>query len=282
MPPSLITPPAVAAGRRGLLAVAADPGAGAARWLDGVTYTPEACAAPDPLPWVLCDTTDDIPDPDARPAAALWHPIVLRGVDVCSILDGIRAPEREQRARSNLTATASWQAEREFADAVASTAGPDTNPHLSSATGWATADEATSSAEPAAFALALLEQMLAECLHGQRGMLHAPPAVVALWDAAGQLRLDGQVLVTANDNVVVAGSGYSGDDPDGDAAAAGSLWVYGTALVYQLRGPATPEGEALERVDRAQNTVETFVQQPLLLFASPCCKIGAQVSIASP
>jgi hypothetical protein len=279
VPPSLLTPPPIVAGRRGLLAVASAPGDVPAMWLQGVTYTPEPCAAPEPLPWVVCDTDVDLPsDPAARPDPALWQPIWLRGEDVCSTLDGMRFEERERRARANLTATASWQAEREFSDAVASSQAGDENPHLSAATGWVTAATATTSAAPAV-ALAALEQELAECLHGQRGMLHAPPAVVSLWDAAGQLHMEGQVLVTANDNVVVAGSGYSGASPAGAAPDAGTLWAYGTALVYQLRGEATVEGEAQERVDRAQNTIVTWVTQPLLLFTSPCCKIAAQVSI---
>jgi hypothetical protein len=281
VPPSLITPPAIVAGRRGLLAVATTPGDVPADWLHGVAFTPEPCAAPEPLPWVVCDTDVDLPtDPETRPAASLWQPIWLRGEDVCSTLDGFRFDERERRARANLTATASWQAESEFSDAVASSQAGDENPHLTDPTGWVTVASATAGTpEPAAFALALLEQDLAECLHGQRGMLHAPPAVVALWDAAGQLHMEGQVLVTANDNVVVAGSGYSGNEPDGSAPDAGSLWAYGTALVYQVRGEATTEGEASERVDRAQNTVVTWVTQPLLVFTSPCCKIGAEVSI---
>jgi hypothetical protein len=280
VPPSLLTPPPLAAGRRGLLAVATTPGDVPANWLQGVTYTPEPCTAPEPLPWVVCVTDVDLPDdPNTRPAAALWQPIWLRGEDVCSTLDGMRFDERERRARANLTATASWQAEREFADAVASSQAGDENPHLSAAAGWVSADDATSAATAPAVALAALEQELAVCLHGQRGMLHAPPAVVSLWDAAGQLHMEGQVLVTANDNVVVAGSGYSGDDPSGSSADAGSLWAYGTGLVYQIRGEATTEGEASERVDRAQNTIVTWVTQPLLLFTSPCCKIAAQVSI---
>lgn len=280
MPPALITAPTPIPGRRGLLSVAVAPGDIPDQWLQGVTFGPESCAAPVPLPWAMCDETPDLDDQEPRPDAAVWQPILLRGVDECSTLDGFRTAEREARARANLTATASWQAEAEFSDAVASAEAGDLNPHLTAAAGWVTASTVTGgTAVSPAVALALLEQGMAECLHGQRGVIHATPNLVALWGETGQVTLQGASLVTLNDNLVVSGSGYSGDSPAGAAHAAGEAWVYGTGLVYQIRGPATTEGEPFERVDRAQNSIVTWVSQPLVVYTSPCCKIAAQVDI---
>lgn len=281
MPPALITSPTPIPGRRGLLSVAVAPGDIPAQWLQGVTFGPESCAAPLPLPWAMCDETPDLDDQTDRPDAAVWQPILLRGVDECSTLDGFRTAEREARARSNLTVTASFQAEQEFSDAVASDEAGDLNPHLTAAAGWVTATTVTGGADSPADALALLEQGMAECLHGQRGVIHATPGVVTKWSENGLVTLQGASLVTANDNLVVAGAGYSGDGPTGTAHAAGQAWVYGTGLVYQIRGAVTTEGEPFERVDRAQNSVVTWVTQPLLVYTSPCCKLAAQITVVS-
>jgi hypothetical protein len=84
--------------------------------------------------------------------------------------------------------------------------------------------------------------------------------------------MEGQFLVTANDNIVVAGSGYAGLDD----------FAYGTGPVFQIRGQATPEGDAVEQTDRVQNTITTWVTQPSLVYVSPCCKVAAQVTTTSP
>lgn len=283
--PAPIPAPALATPRRGLLVTAPLALDGGARYLiDGATFTPEPCAAYDPIPWIVCGTPPTLDDEEPRPEPAVWLPFALRGVDVCSTLGGLDLAERARRARSNLTATASWQAEREFSDAVASSEGSATNPHLTDPAGWTTAATVTSGAEDPAIALALLEQGLADCLHGARAMIHATPAVVTLWSAASLLTVEGTNLVTANDNLVVSGSGYSGDSPAGAAADAGTAWAYGTAVVSQLRGQILPETDdaAAQEVDHRRNEVVTWVTQAAMLLVSPCCKIAAQVAILTP
>lgn len=275
--PEPIDSPVTPTGRRGLLAVATSP-VTLPRWLDGVAFQAESCVAPLPVPWVPCTTPDPWEDGENRPTPDSFRPIMLRGFDRCSTLDGLPAPQRELMARQNLTVTASWQAEREFSAGVASTLAGDPNPFLSNGD----AQAATDAAEAPNVALALLEGTLATCLHGARGMIHVPPTVATLLDGFSLLHAEGGLLLTANDNVVVIGSGYLGDDPDGDAPAVGSMWIYGTALTYQQRGELTPEGQASERVDRARNTVETWVTQPLLLWRSTCCTVAAQVDITGP
>ncbi len=271
MPPSLINPPPIIPGRRGLLSVATTPAEIPTDWLHGVTFSPESCAVPAPLPWVVCET-DDFGDPAGPPGPAAWYPIMLRGVYECSTMGGYDRPERERRARAVLTATASHQAEAELAQGVASSQGGVPNPILTSSDGWIDVIDATTGPEPPAYALSALEQSMALCLHGQRGTIHATPAVVTLWDAEGLLHAEGQLLVTANDNVVVAGSGYAGL----------TSFVYGTGPMFQIRGQATPEGDAVEQTDRAQNTITTWVTQPSLVYVSPCCKVAAEVATTSP
>lgn len=271
MPPSLIQPPPIIPGRRGLLAVATSPAEIPANWLHGVTFSPESCVAPVPQPLAVCES-EDHGDPAAPPEPSTWYPIVLRGVYECSTMGGLDRSERERRARAVLTATASHQAELELSSGVASSAGGVPNPILTADDGWISIPDATASAEPPAYALSALEQDMAECLHGQRGTIHATPEVVALWDAEGLLHMEGPLLVTANDNIVVAGSGYVGL----------GAFVYGTGPVFQIRGQVTAEGDAVEQTDRAQNTITTWVTQPSLVYVSPCCKVAAEVATASP
>lgn len=283
MPPfsTPIDPPRIAAGRRGLLAVATSPPA-PARWEQGITFQPNACGAPVPLPIVPCEDPEPLDDGDGRPAFASWLPVMLRGFDRCSTMGGDSMEARVARATAQLTATASFQAEQEFSDGVASTVAGDENPRLTNPAGWVTAFTATTSPTAPAVGLALLEDAVGDCLHGQRATIHARPSVVALWDAAGQIHMDGGLLVTANDNLVVAGPGYSGDQPSGAAAAAGSSWVYATADVFQFQAGAEVMGDgASERIDLPANTIETWVRRLSLVYTSTCCKLAAEIDITA-
>jgi hypothetical protein len=272
-------PPRIPAGRRGLLTVATAPD-GVGRWEQGITFQPNACGVPVPLPIVPCDVTPEPMGAGAgRPALAEWVPVMLRGFDRCSTLSGDTFEARVARATAQLTATASFQAEQEFSDGVASAAGGTANPRLTAAAGWATTDTATSAATLPATGLALLEDAAAKCMHGQRVTIHARPAVVALWDAAGLLHLEGTLLVTANDNLVVSGAGYSGNQPTGAAPAAGSSWAYATAAVFSLQSGVEVLGEPTERLDLDANTVETWVRRLSLVYTSTCCRIAAEIDI---
>jgi hypothetical protein len=277
LPGEPIEAPRPVAGRRGLLAAASTPAASPARWENGVAFQAAACDALEPLPWVLCRTEPAELATIERGAASGWTPIALLGFDRCSALDG-DGPERRQRAEDNLNATASWQAEREFFDGVATTGlsdPPGPNPYLTDGS----ATEVTGGPHTHAVALARLEQELAECLHGQRGMIHATPEVVTLWAAEGLVRTEGGLLVTAVDSIVVAGSGYSGNDPDGAAPAAGSSWAYGTSLVYALRGPVidlTPD--LVARIDTGDDTLTYRLMQASLVYRSTCCTVAVQVA----
>ena len=164
-----ITPPRPTPGRRGLLAVATTPGLGT-RWVQGITYQPFSCGVVDPLPTVPCDT-EPTPNDDgeARDGAVTWVPVMLRGMDRCSTLDGEDEAGRVERATAMLAVTASFQAEQELSDGVASHAAGVENPILTDPDGWVNTVTATSSADAPAVALAALEDALAECLHGQRG-----------------------------------------------------------------------------------------------------------------
>ena len=77
--------------------------------------------------------------------------------------------------------------------------------------------------------LRYLEQAIGEA--GVRGIIHAPPAVIAAW-GFDKLREENGALVTANGNYVAAGGGYIGADPvNGSSPGAGQSWAFATAGV---------------------------------------------------
>lgn len=279
-----IATPALGANRRGLLSPGGairldDPDD---RWLGGFAYEEWSCDALAPLP-MLCEQGEK--DTNDKPGIREYQPVLLFGTDVCTTLDQSR--DAVAHARQNLLATESFQLEREVWDGVATRAAtPDlVNDYLAiGGAGGATVLEA--SAVPYVNALALLDQALAECLHGTQGMVHAMPLTVALWVAAGAVRVEGQRLLTPMDNIVVAGSGYSGSAPGaqaGDAPIAPAdatlaANAYATGLVYVRLGAEERIGQsASEEVDRSTNTRTVIVERPAAATWSGCCAFTVEV-----
>lgn len=290
-----IEPPARGAVRRGLIAAAPtlvlpapaaeqDNPEGSEPWLGGIVFEGDTCDTLEPRP-ILCADLGDKPD-QGSDGVPSWHPYYLLGADRCSTMD--RGRDRVGNARRNLLATQSHQVEAEVWDGVASlealAQGDDVNPFL--ADGHATILE--TAAVPYTQALAWLDHALAECLHGAQGMIHGTVFTVNLWQAAGLLREEGGRLFTVSDNIVVAGSGYSGsapatdppDEPDpippADIAAA--AYAYATGLVYVALGREDRIGgtESAE-IARDSNDQITRVERPAIAIWGPCCQIGLNV-----
>lgn len=276
-----VEPPAPGPNRRGLLspggAVRVDePGA---QWEGGLAWAPLSCEALAVRPIVCGPEADAGLDPKATPdneQVVEYDPVYLLGGDFCSTLD--RSLDHVQRARWNLSATESHQLETELWDGAASLlkADPEPNNYLAKVGGAA---EVSATALPYTRALAELEQAMAECLHGQQGVVHAAPITADLWYAAGLLRVEGQRLLTPMDNIVIAGSGYSGSAPGqdpndppvppGDIGAAAN--AYGTGLVYVRLGPVVEVGDEASQIDRTVNDWLVFVERAAAATFDPCC-----------
>lgn len=282
-----VTAPAVGAVRRGLIAAAIQVDDADERWVGGFAYEPAACGSLLPRPVVCEDTTKPSDVDPAGPRE--YDPVYLTGADVCTTLDNGR--DRIGLARANLLATQSHQLEQEFWDGVATRAAtPDlANAYL--AEGGAGGAEVLTD-DPVGYgdALAILDDQLARCLHGTQGMIHATPLTVALWLTIGAIRVEGQRLLTAMDNIVVAGSGYSGSAPGasaGDAPIppanlAAEANVYGTGLVYVRLGAEARIGEsAVSEVDRSVNTQTVLVERPAAATFAGCCLLTIPVDHTS-
>lgn len=251
-------------------------------WANGFTFLADSCDALDPI-GIECFGTiekDVVENPDLVSVA----PFLTTGTDQCSTLDNGR--DRAGRAKRNLLATESWQIEREFFDGAATksvdASGPWPNPFL---TDGVTATNVTGggAALAATRALATMERALMDCLHGQRSVIHATPDLVTLWNAGGALHLEGNTILTVCDSIVVPGSGYSGNAPDGTDHAAGESWCYGTGLVYLRQGnifdPA--EMEPASRVDRGTNLTTWRVERENAIYYAPCCVLAVKSSLTT-
>jgi hypothetical protein len=269
--------------RSGLIRSAIEVPEGDERWVGGFTYEPESCD-PALAVAITCDPGDVDPEdpvkvPGDNPLAEEYVPWAVVGRDRCSALQ--RDRDRRGRAERQLRATESFQMERELELGSIARAESLPNRYL------AQADIVTELASAGAtIALAALEDALAECLHGARGMIHATVFTATVWNALGLLRTTDQgILLTANDSIVVAGSGYTGAGPGADAGDApvapadirAAAWAYGTGLVYVRRGQIVEVGDARSQVDRATNTWTTFVERPVAAIFDRCCVIGIEV-----
>lgn len=264
--------------RVGLLA-SAPSREGAGRWETGLEYEPEGCGVDvgliDPCTGgqVLIDGGNaDIEKMD---------PFLIWAGRQCTTLN-FQAAEYEARATRLLLACQSKQVEAEFwSGALTQAAHPaDENFYLNE-TGAATLVNTTPSTPVEA--LALLEQGLADCGCGARGMIHATRSVVTLWSEGGLVQRQGSLLVTIHDTIVVPGAGYDGSGPGNEAAADGSVFAYATGLVNVRLSPVdvTPKTFA-EATDRTLNTVAFRAHRTAAFLRDTCCHLAVEVDAPIP
>lgn len=140
-----------------------------------------------------------------------------------------------------------------------------------------------------ALGLALLEQALASCATGSRGMLHAPPVVVqrmAQWyliddDSGCDNDEDCRLLTRSRGDIVVAGAGYDplvGPFAAVPAPAATEAWVYATGMVdVRLGEPMIYPETMAEALDRATNTVTYRGERTAAVNPDGCCMFAVLV-----
>lgn len=277
-PREVVAAPQLAPGRRGLIPAAIEVAEPTDRWINGFAYEAESCDAAQALP-IFCNPGmgDDGYEKEPGESGGLieYDPWSIVGADFCTTLE--RGRDREGRARRQLAATEGFQIEAELWDgAIAQAEGYD-NPYFAKA---GVATDLGTAGVVAAFAE--LEQGLAECLHGQRGMIHAMPFTVSLWASAGLVRVEGGLLLSTLDTIVVSGSGYSGsapgDPPTPPADPSDAANAYATGLVYLRRGPIFPadDGDMASRIDRQVNDETVFVERAAAATWS-CCLLTIEV-----
>lgn len=243
------------------------------RWQAGFDYDVEGCSGGhtrDPRD----HSTKDIEAPATNPS---WDPYLVWGGERCSTL-GSAARDWQARARRLLAACEGAQIEEEFWTGAVAKAESFPNRYLASED----SDVLTDSDEPTSLtdSLACLEQYLADCNCGQRGMIHATRQIVTHWTGLNLVRREGNLLLTIHNSIVVPGSGYDGSGPLGQAAAEGSIWAYATGLVevrrdsdIQVLGGPNSEG-----VDRATNTMEIRAERLAVASWDGCCHGAVEIA----
>ena len=196
-----------------------------------------------------------------------YQPFIVEASFECQPLIG--EAELRRRARVILDASTSHAMEYEFWTGAVNPA----NLHLADSSadvlGGGTATDP-------AHALALLNEYLAECGAGSRGMIHAPVRAATLMSTDGMLTTEGQRLVTVvNRNIVVSGGGYPGTDRDGNPPATDQQWVYATGLVYlRMSDPFINPDDIAQAMNRQNNRVRFTAERYVAPVWDGCC-LGA-------
>ena len=245
------------------------------RWWNSFSFEPENCGAnrgiQDP-----CDANETKSLTGSEDIVTI-EPYVIWAGDRCSSF-GWNARDYEARARRLLLACQSAQVEDEFWTGTKSTAEGWGNQHLANS---ATADVVTpGAAQSPQLALRCLEQYLAECACGARGMIHATRQMVSAWSENGLVRREGGQILTINDTIVVSGAGYDGSSPDGEPAASGSVWAYATSIVTVRLSPIIVNPERIDdALDRTANTIEYRAERLAAAYWDGCCHGAARVNL---
>lgn len=273
-PPAVVAPPPATAPLHSLVASALPVNEGSTRWEMGFEFCPEGCVsvhAWDPRCSGGFAGVGDKSAPDVIPDVVPTIPFILEtAVECCTY--GFQAQDYEGRARRQLEAGTPKGLEAEFW----SGAKIAENLHLASA-----AAEVIAGPLQPAHALAALNQALADCALGGRGMIHATPYLATLWTANNLLVEDGPRLVgRVMKNIVVAGTGYPGTSPAGAAASAGTTWAYATGMVQVRLGDIVivPDTVA-EALDRKQNTINYRAERTAAASWDGCCHFAVQVTV---
>lgn len=249
----------------------------AERWEAGFSWAPEGCGAVQAVDRCVPGSLT-IPD---NPDVGNFRPVALVTADRCAPWDLDR--DWQGRARRQLLAGSPTALAREFWKGTLATAKGYPNAFLASSG----ADVASASPLSPNDALACLEQGIAESANGQRGMIHCTVGTATAWQIGGALRREGALLLTIVDTIVVPDAGYDGSAPDGDPAAAGSVWAYGTTMVdVRLGAPVVPQpydtsvaGIDGATITRATNTIEVYAWRAGAATWDGCAHVAAEINL---
>jgi len=246
------------------------------RWENGFKFLPENCTGygvVDP-----CDSSRDTHDP---PDMVAFQPYEVWAGDKCSPFQ-FRTHDFQARAQRLLLSGQSKAIEGEFWTGTQAIASNWTNNRYLTD---GTAVTVTGGANDPEDALACLEQALADCGNGARGMIHCTKTTLVHWSALHLIIHQGDLITTDNGTIVVAGSGYDGSGPTGTAASSGSVWAYATSGIVEVRlgqiyltpDPADPDAMA-QATDRSLNLVNWRASRPAAATWDGCCLFAAEIN----
>ena len=247
------------------------------RLLDGVTFHPELCLNGSLLE--LCPTepvTKTFESGDGTATAPTYG--IWVGDRCSSAFDVSVFEETTRRVFAALDRTTSFKTEQALWTGI----GTITD---NSALASTAADDITG-ITPSGLVTGIGQMVLALnlALGGGRGLIHVPQWVVPWLSFYGLLIRNGSILqITGTDHNVVAGTGYPGTDPDGNAPGSAETWIYGTGPVNVLLSSIqVVPGEAAQAVDRSVNTIEVRAERGVSAYFNPCAHLALNVCIPDP
>lgn len=272
-PRAVVTGPLAAPPRVGLAVSAITVTERENRWENGFGYLREC---PGPI------GTGDGCNPEDKDIDALeepqtiFQPYYVWAGEKCTAMD--RETDWAARVRRRLEADQWAQIASElWRGDQAQAAGFEDNRYLNDAVA---SDVLTDGPTGMTDALACLEQGLAHYLKGRQGMIHALPHVVTYWHQGGALTREGNLLRTILGTIVVPDAGYDGSGPGGIAAAEGSVWAYGTDVVYVRLGQVTvlgADGNDQDGYEVATNTREVRAERYAAATWDGCAHVAVEI-----
>jgi hypothetical protein len=241
------------------------------RWMEGFEFRPEANKDPVIRDWCTSDgSNDDVPS--EQPAGDLVQtvPWMVEVEDDCTVL-GFRGTDYVGRAERALAAATPKGVEREFWTGTVAQAAGWPNRYLADNSNAVDVTPTPGTAVVLPEAVELLEDALAMCGAGGRGMIHC-----AAWSTPSYslVRNEGGLLLMPRGTIVVPGDGYLGTGPDGtDPSSSGETWLYATGVVDLRLGPievfgqqgASRQGDAGQWFDPASSGFDPERFAPVLV-----------------
>ena len=255
-------------------------------WEGGFTFQPEGCVQAST--WNPCSTGDDRnkSDIDPPPGAVVVEPFIIEIGYECTST-GWQAANYEEKASARLDAALSkaleyefWTGDRSSDNPSLMTSTPNDDEHILNP-GGAEAPVAVSPAQ----GLILIAEALSRCGSGARGTLHVTSGVGEFLTQKSLVEPDdnGNLETGGRGDVVIIGSGYTGQGPVGDPEdddqadaqpdpAVGTSWIYATGPVaYRVGEPEVLPTQFFEAFDRATNTVTYRSERTAAVYHDGCC-----------
>lgn len=270
----------------GLIVSAEMPDDGKIRWEGSFGFEPESCTGSgvgNPCGGFTKEvenTTQEVS----------FEPFVVWAGDHCGGLGGVDR-DRLGRAKRLLESCQSKEIEKElWTGTLAQAEGWTDNRRLASPDSDVLSDGPTSIVD----AISCLEAGLGFYLCGGQGMIHVPHEIVT-WMASQNLvdrvpatdlypGRKGWILLTKLGTIVVPGTGYDGSGPDGQPAAEGSVWIYGTSIV-QVRMTETvtlprTEAELFEAINRENNDIDVIAEKLAAVTWDGCTHLAVELDLS--
>jgi len=244
------------------------------RWATGYSYNPEQQCNQGGVSDPCGTTSKTIP---SNPSNVQVQPFQVWTGDKCTTF-GWSARDFKGRATRALLACESKQIAAEFWKGTLASAQGWPNRYLASPL----SDTLSSPGTPLSVnnALACLEQGLADCGCGARGMIHCTRELATAWNLGGALRKENGLILTINDTIVVPDAGYDGSGPYGQPALAGSQWAYATSMITVRRSQIVVFPDTLgEATVRGTNDIEWRAERMAGVDFSTCCHLAIEVDL---